>query len=164
MPTRVLVTSDTHVPDFARSLPTPLLRAAARADLILHAGDVTAAETVRVLCDAAPLRVALGNNDRADVVAAGAEPEVRLAIEGVRVAMVHDAGPRAARERRLIRRFPDAELLVFGHSHIPLVTEVDGRTFVNPGSPTWKRRQPLPTYALLTVDGDRVRTRIVDLR
>jgi putative phosphoesterase len=163
MSTRILVTSDTHVPDFARALPPALRRAATRADLILHAGDATTASVLAELTGYAPLRVALGNNDREDVAAFGATPEVSLRVEELAVAMVHDAGPRAGRERRLRRRFPDAGLVVFGHSHIPMVTELAGQRFLNPGSPTWKRRQPRPTYATVTIDGQRARIRIVEL-
>jgi uncharacterized protein len=163
MPTRILVTGDTHVPDFAPALPPALLRAAARADLVLHAGDVTSASALEALSAAAPIRVALGNNDREDVAAFGAEPEARLRVEDLAIGVLHNAGPRTGRERRLARRFPDAGLVVFGHSHIPMLTELDGRRFLNPGSPTWKRRQPAPTYALVTVDGARARIRILEL-
>jgi hypothetical protein len=163
MTTRILVTSDTHIPDFARALPPALHRAASRADLILHAGDVTAAGVLAELAAHAPLTVALGNNDRDDVAAFGAVAEASLTVEDLRVAMVHDAGPRGGRERRLARRFPDAGLVVFGHSHVPMLTELDGRRFLNPGSPTWKRRQPRPTYATVTVGGARTRIRIVEL-
>ena len=163
MPTRIIVTSDTHVPDFARALPPALLRAASRADLIVHAGDVTTAEVLETLSTYAPVRVALGNNDRDDVAVFGAAPEVSLTVEGVAVSVVHDAGPRRAREIRLARRFPDADLVVFGHSHIPMVTELDGKRFLNPGSSTWKRRQPRATYATVTVDEGRMRVRIVEL-
>jgi putative phosphoesterase len=163
MSTRILVTSDTHIPDFARALPPALPRAASRADLILHAGDATAADVLAELAAYAPLLVALGNNDRADVATFGAVPEISLTVEELGISMVHDAGPRGGRERRLARRFPDAGLVVFGHSHIPMVTELDGRRFLNPGSPTWKRRQPHATYATVTVDAGRTRIRIVEL-
>jgi uncharacterized protein len=163
MSSRILVTADTHIPDFARALPPALHREAPQADVILHAGDVTSADVLAELAACAPVRVALGNNDRDDVAAFGAAPEVSLTVDGLRVAMVHDAGPRAGRERRLRRRFPDADLVVFGHSHIPMVTEIDGRRFLNPGSPTWKRRQPRPTYAVLTVERGEPRAKIVEL-
>lgn len=160
---RVLVVSDTHVPDFARGLPAGLLAALGRADLVLHAGDVTGAALLDELASFAPVHVAMGNNDRADVAAWGALPEVRLTLEGVAVAMLHDSGARQGRERRMRLRFPDAAVVVFGHSHIPIDAEADGQRLLNPGSPTWKRRQPLPTYAEMDLDEGRVRTRIVEL-
>lgn len=153
--------SDTHIPDHAKALPRELLGPLKRADLVLHAGDVTSAVVLDELQAFAPVHVAMGNNDGRGVAAWGALDEVRLELDGVQVAMVHDSGPRAGREPRLRRRFPDSRLIVFGHSHIPIDHEDGGVRFFNPGSPTWKRRQPLPTYGWITIVRGRIRTRIV---
>jgi putative phosphoesterase len=158
-----VVISDTHIPDFAEALPAALLPALRRADLILHAGDVTWAKVLDELASYAPVHVAMGNGDREDVAAWGARVEVTLDLDGVPVAMIHDSGPRTGRERRLARRFPDARLVVFGHSHMPVDADADGVRLFNPGSPTWKRRQPAPTYGVLTVSDGRLTTRIVEL-
>jgi len=160
---RILTLSDTHIPDFARAIPAALHPALARADLILHAGDVTSAEVLEELASHAPLHVALGNNDGRTVAEWGGLDEVRLDLEGIRLAMVHDAGPREGRDRRMRRRFPDADLVVFGHSHIPLDVRDGAVHLFNPGSPTWKRRQPRPTFGWVEVVGERIRTRIVEL-
>jgi putative phosphoesterase len=159
---RVAILSDTHIPDFARALPAPVMTALRRCDLILHAGDVTDRALLDELVRLAPVRVALGNRDTQSVAEWGAEPAVELEVAGVRLAMVHDAGPRAGREARLRRRFPRARLIVFGHSHIPANYSVDGVQFLNPGSPTWKRRQPLPSFGLASVASGRARCRIVE--
>jgi uncharacterized protein len=162
---RIVVLADTHVPGYAKDLPRALLPALRRADLILHAGDVDRAFVLDQLKEYAPVRVALGNNDHADVARWGAAEEVRLDLEAVVVAMVHDSGPRSGRETRLRRRFPDAHVVVFGHSHIPWnAISPNGQLLFNPGSPTWKRRQPLPTYGVLTISAGRARGRIVELR
>ncbi len=160
---RILALSDTHIPDFARALPPALQRPLTRADLILHAGDVTSGEILDELASFAPLHVALGNNDRPSVAAWGALDEVHLDLDGIRMAMVHDAGPREGRDRRLRRRFPETDLVVFGHSHIPLDDHLGAMRLFNPGSPTWKRRQPKPTFGWIEVVAGRVRTRIVEL-
>jgi putative phosphoesterase len=160
---RVVVLGDTHIPDFARALPQGLLLALRGADLILHAGDVTAPEVLDELAAYATVHAALGNRDRPEVQAWGALPAVDLDIDGVRVAMLHDAGPREGRERRMRRRFPEADLVVFGHSHIPIDAGHEGLRLLNPGSPTWKRRQPAPTYATVDIDGGLIRSRIVTL-
>jgi putative phosphoesterase len=160
---RVVVTGDTHIPDFAQALPPGLVRRLRRADLILHAGDVTASDVLDQLAQYAPVQVALGNNDRVSVRTWGATPTVRLELEGIQVGMVHDAGPRAGRERRLRSLFPDASMIVFGHSHIPMDYEYEGTRILNPGSPTWKRRQPRPTFGVIDAGGGRLRTRLVEL-
>jgi putative phosphoesterase len=154
---RVVVISDTHVPDFAAALPPMLLRAFEGADVILHAGDVTSTGVLDELSRFAPVHVALGNNDGAAVGRWGATEHVRLELGGVRIRMLHDAGPRDGRERRMRRLFPDADVVVFGHSHIPIdATAPDGLRLFNPGSPTWKRRQHLPTYGVISVAEGRV--------
>ncbi len=160
---RIVVLSDTHIPDFAKTLPQGLFPHLRKADLILHAGDVTSRTVLDELAGYAKVHVAIGNNDGDEVAAWGAPLEVVVDVEGTQVAMLHDAGRRDGRERRLRRRFPEAELIVFGHSHIPIDAEVDGVRFFNPGSPTWKRRQPLPSFGIVDVGGRKLRTRIVEL-
>ena len=157
--------ADTHAPRRWRGCPLAVARQLAGTDLILHAGDVCTADVLRELEAYAPVRAVLGNNDGRDVAAWGAPDVVRLDLDGLRVAMLHDSGPASGRYRRMRRRFPDADLVVFGHSHIPL-NEDDGsggglRLF-NPGSPTDRRRQPQGTMGVLeTVDGALTRVDIV---
>ncbi len=158
---RVLVVADTHIPDHTPTLPPQLRHDLRRADLILHAGDVTAPSVLDELATHASTHVALGNNDAPDVAAWGARSEVRLELERVRLVMIHDAGPSRGRPGRLRRRFPEAQVVVFGHSHIPMDLVADGQRLFNPGSPTWKRRQPRATYGWLWVRDGRIRTRIV---
>jgi putative phosphoesterase len=160
---RIVVLADTHIPDFAKALPPGLLPALRRADLILHAGDVTAAHVLDELTGYAPVHVAMGNRDRPEVADWGAQPEVHLELAGVRVAMIHVAGPRHGRESRLRRRFPQARLVIFGNSHIPHDQEAGGQRLFNPGSPTWKRRQPAPTYGVVSLGEGGLRTRIEEL-
>jgi uncharacterized protein len=161
--TRALIMSDTHVPDFRRELPASLNRHLERAELIVHAGDVTAAEVLDELRRSAPVIAVAGNLDGPDVVAWGAADAATVEVNGIAVAMIHDAGRAAGREDRLRRRFPDAELIVFGHSHIPGIRRANGVTFVNPGSPTWERRQPHPTIAVAHLAPGRIRVRLVEL-
>jgi hypothetical protein len=132
-----------------------------QADVILHAGDLVIPEVLDQLGELAPVHAVLGNND-AELVGTLAE-ELLLELDGVGVAMVHDSGPRAGREARLSRRFPDADVVVFGHSHIPWDAEgLHGQWLLNPGSPTERRRQPNKTVATMDLaDGRVVGTRIV---
>lgn len=151
---RVGLVSDTHAPRFWKALPDPVARAFAGVDVVLHAGDVCVPEVLDQLSTIAPVHVALGNNDPVTVAQWGATEVVELELAGVPVAVVHDSGPRSGRGPRLRRRFPDARLVVFGHSHIPWDETWDGQRAVNPGSPTDKRRQPHGTVAVAElVDG-----------
>lgn len=162
--TQVVVLADTHVgPRSKRRLPDAAYRHFGAADLVLHAGDVTSPDLLHELAGFAPVQAVLGNNDH-DLV--GILPEaLELTVSGVRVAMVHDSGARAGRAARLHRRFPDADLVVFGHSHEPCdVAGVQGQRLLNPGSCTWKRRARTHTLAVLALADGEVRSlRMVDL-
>jgi hypothetical protein len=157
---RLVVLSDTHAPRRWRSCPERVAEHARTADVILHAGDVCTPDVLDELSAFAPVHVVRGNNDGPDVAAWGAPDELELTLEGVRVAMVHDSGPAKGRASRLRRRFPGADLVVFGHSHIPRVQEEHGVWIVNPGSPTDRRRQPHGTIGIIDVE----RGRILDVR
>jgi uncharacterized protein len=151
------------VPDFRRELPASLHPHLEACDVILHAGDVTRAEVLEQLRHHAPVVAVLGNLDGPDVAAWGAQATAIVEVGGVAVGMIHDAGRAAGRENRLRRRFPEASLIVFGHSHIPGIRSLDGVTFVNPGSPTWKRREPHPTIAVARLARGSFRVELVAL-
>jgi uncharacterized protein len=159
---RVVALADTHAPRRWKTCPPPVAEQLRGADLILHAGDVCTAAVLDELSGYAPVLAVLGNNDGPDVAEWGA-PETLLAdLDGLQVAMLHDSGAAPGRLRRLRLRFPDAGLVVFGHSHIPLDESGDGLRILNPGSPTDRRRQPRGTVAVLTIkSGQLVEARIV---
>jgi putative phosphoesterase len=153
---RVLVLADTHAPRRWRACPPRVAEHLRGADLILHAGDVCTASVLDELSAYAPVHAVLGNNDGPDVAAWGAPETLELELAGVRVAMIHDSGAATGRPARLRRRFPGADLVVFGHSHIPMdLTEAGVRIF-NPGSPTDRRRQPHGTIGVLHLDAGRL--------
>jgi hypothetical protein len=158
----IVAISDTHAPRRWKSCPPAVAAHLRGADLILHAGDVCTASVLDELSQYARVHAVLGNNDGPDVAAWGAPETLSLDLDGLRVAMIHDSGAAAGRLRRMRRRFPDADLVVFGHSHIPLDEDSDGLRIVNPGSPTDRRRQPHGTIGLLTVtDGRLTQARII---
>lgn len=154
---RVLLVSDTHVARRARAVPEQVLVEAAVADVVIHAGDWVDVDVLD-LFEASSHRVVgvYGNNDGADLRAR--LPEVaRVELGGVRFAVVHETGPAEGRERRCAARYPDTDVLVFGHSHIPWDTVTDtGLRLLNPGSPTDRRRQPHHTYMTLTAQAGRI--------
>ena len=153
---KIVAISDTHAPRRWKSCPPRVAGHLRQADLILHAGDVCTGSVLDELARYAPVHAVLGNNDGPDVAAWGAPETLDLDLAGLRVSMIHDSGPSAGRLRRMRRRFPEAGLVVFGHSHIPLDESADGLRILNPGSPTDRRRQPHGTIALLTVAGGRL--------
>jgi putative phosphoesterase len=121
------------------------------ADVILHAGDVCTRGVLDELAAFAPVHAVLGNNDGAEVAAWGAPETIELDLDGLRVGMIHDAGPATGRPARMRRRFPDADVVVFGHSHIPMDHTEHGLRIFNPGSPTDRRRQPHGTVGVLRI-------------
>lgn len=158
MVTRLVIVSDTHVPQRARRLPDQLWRAIDDADVVLHAGDWTGLALVdEVERRAARLVAVRGNND-------GPEFDERLplvaraVIDGVRFAVVHETGARDGREARMAVEYPNVDVLVFGHSHIPWhTTAPGGLRLLNPGSPTDKRREPHGSYLSAVADDGALR-------
>jgi putative phosphoesterase len=157
MATRLLLISDTHVPGRARRLPGAVLQAADIADLVIHAGDWVAASVLDELEQHSDVLGVWGNNDPADL--RERLPEVaRRTIDGVRFAVVHETGQATRREMRMDAAYPHADVLVFGHSHIPWDTVTPrGMRLLNPGSPTDRRRQPECTLMTAVVDDGEVR-------
>ncbi len=152
-PVRALVLADTHVSaNGPRRLPGAVRAALDDVDVVLHAGDVVEQWVLDELGARVPVHAVLGNNDH---TLRGVLPErLELELAGVRIALVHDSGARTGRTARMRRWFPDAHVVVFGHSHAPLDERSDGQLLFNPGSSTWKRMAPRHTFGrLLLVDG-----------
>jgi putative phosphoesterase len=144
---RLTIVADTHVPKRARDLPAEVWRAIEEADVVVHAGDwVSSALLDDLEARSARLIAVFGNNDGPSLRAR--LPEVaRATIEGLRMAVIHETGDAKGREWRCSSAFPDTDVLVFGHSHIPWdSTTPTGLRLLNPGSPTDRRRQPFGTY------------------
>ena len=159
----IALISDTHLPRGARRLPEGCVARIRAADVLLHAGDFVAASVLAELETLCPRVVGVhGNVD--EPALRQALPE-RRAVElgGARIGMVHDAGPRRGRLARLRRWFPDADAVVFGHSHLPLHEREGGFQIFNPGSPTERRRAPAHTMGLGQVRGGRVELELIEL-
>ncbi|MGF0176575.1 metallophosphoesterase family protein [Streptomyces sp. Marseille-Q5077] len=151
---RLLLMSDTHLPKRAKALPAPLLAELPRADVVFHAGDWVDSATLDLLESRSARLIGVhGNNDGPDLRTR--LPEVAYAeLGGLRFGVVHETGPAQGREARCAARFPDLDVLIFGHSHIPWdTTAPTGLRLLNPGSPTDRRRQPHCTYMTATVTG-----------
>jgi hypothetical protein len=157
---RVLVLADTHVRGDLAAIPDVVWAEAEGADVILHAGDVVTAGLLERLAGCAPTHAVLGNND---VALDGQLPLTEvLDLDGVRVAMIHDSGATAGRDRRMHARFPDADLVIYGHSHQPDDrVGVGHQRIFNPGSCTQRRRSPFRSYGVLELEAGRVITHSV---
>ncbi|QIK66272.1 metallophosphoesterase [Nocardioides sp. HDW12B] len=158
MATRLLVVADTHVPKRARQLPEQVWAEVQAADVVIHAGDWVDESLLDDFESRARRLVAVwGNNDHG----AFRErlPEIaRVEVEGVRLGVIHETGDSKGRERRCSEQFPDLDVLVFGHSHIPWdTTTATGLRLLNPGSPTDRRRQPHCTYMTAVADSGELR-------
>ncbi|AXH98115.1 metallophosphoesterase [Ornithinimicrobium avium] len=149
---RLLLLADTHVPARARALPRQVWDEVGRADVVIHAGDWVTPPLLEELEGRARRLVAVhGNNDGPEL--RSRLPEVaRAELGGMAWGVVHETGARTRRGERMRAAYPDLDVLVFGHSHIPWDTEHDGLRLLNPGSPTDRRREPHCTYMTATVE------------
>jgi uncharacterized protein len=154
---RLVLTADTHVPKRARDLPPRLWADIESADIVIHAGDwVDEALLDNLLARSRRLIGVYGNNDGRALRAR--LPEIaRADLDGVKIGVIHETGPATGREARCAKQFPDTDVLVFGHSHIPWdTTAATGLRLLNPGSPTDRRRQPLHTHMTGRIESGRL--------
>jgi putative phosphoesterase len=147
----IAVISDTHMPRGRRALPAACVEHLAAADLILHAGDVMALAPLREIEAIGPPVLAVHGNVDTPELRRLLPAERVVEAAGARIAMIHDAGPARGRLERLRARFPDADAVVFGHSHLPLHEEREGFQIFNPGSPTERRRAPSRSMGSVTI-------------
>jgi putative phosphoesterase len=145
---RLAIIADTHMAGGRRSLPDRCVELIAASDLVVHAGDIMTLDAlIEIEAIGPPVRAVSGNMDGWDLRDRLPEAD-EIELEGARLAVLHDAGPSAGRLERMRRRFPGADAVVFGHSHIPL-HEREGRFQIfNPGSPTERRRAPSHSMGL----------------
>ncbi|MGU3654706.1 metallophosphoesterase family protein [Mycolicibacterium sp. A43C] len=148
---RLLLISDTHLPTRARDMPAEVWDAVEVADVVFHAGDWMEVALLDRLAERARRLVACWGNNDGDELRARLPERADIVLDGLRFTVTHETGAAAGRDNRMARAYPDTDVLVFGHSHIPWDTTVDrpgGGTLrlLNPGSPTDRRRQPHCTY------------------
>ncbi|KOX10523.1 metallophosphoesterase family protein [Micromonospora profundi] len=144
---RLVLTADTHLPKRARDLPAQLWTAIEAVDVVVHAGDWVDESLLDAMTARSRRLVGVYGNNDGPALRARLPEVAHVDLDGLRVAVVHETGPRTGREQRCAARFPDTDLLVFGHSHIPWDTVAPGGLrLLNPGSPTDRRAQPHATY------------------
>jgi uncharacterized protein len=158
---RIAIISDTHLPRGTRRLPEGCVERLRAADLILHAGDLNTLAVLSELEAYSPVVAVHGNVDDA-AVRVRLPDTATVEAAGATIGLVHDAGPAKGRLARMRRRFPHADAVVFGHSHIPLHEHgPDGFQIFNPGSPTERRRSPQHTMGIGHAEGGRVRFELI---
>jgi putative phosphoesterase len=140
------------MPRGTRRLPRKCVRLLGESDLILHAGDFVSFAVYEELGALAPIEAVAGNMDDPDLLAILPDRRV-VEIEGVRIGMVHVAGPRVGRAQRLVAAFPDCAAVVYGHTHVPEATQLGETWILNPGSPTERRSAPSHAMIVLEVEG-----------
>ena len=150
---RLLLLADTHIPHRARDLPAQVWEEVATADVVIHAGDWVAPELLDELAARSGRLVACWGNNDGPALRARLPERADVTLAGLRFTVVHETGAATGREARMSRLYPDSEVLVFGHSHIPWDTKTKtGLRLLNPGSPTDRRRQPFCSYMTASVD------------
>ena len=148
---RLLLIADTHVPKRARDLPLQVWDAVDAADVVIHAGDWVEPGLLDVLETRARRLVACWGNNDGDELRLRLPERADVELGGLRFTVTHETGGAAGREARMARAYPETDVLVFGHSHIPWDTTAEnGLRLLNPGSPTDRRRQPHCTYMTAT--------------
>ena len=158
---RIAIVSDTHMPRGARAVPEACVDAMRSADLIVHAGDFSTIEVLDWLESLGPRVVAVHGNVDSPELRHRLPESVEFDAGGHGIAVLHDAGPAKGRLRRMRRRFPDSEAVIFGHSHLPLHEEADGFQIFNPGSPTERRRSPRHSFGVAEAEQSALRMRHV---
>lgn len=150
---KLLLIADTHVPKRARDLPARVWDEADRADVVVHAGDWVVPDLLDELESRSARVVACWGNNDGPALRARLPERADVTLAGLRLTVVHETGAAGGRDARMSRLYPDTDVLVFGHSHIPWdTTTATGLRLLNPGSPTDRRRQPFCTYMTARVD------------
>ncbi len=160
--TRLAVIADTHMPRGSRRLPDRCVELLRSSDLIVHAGDFSEREVLESLRAIGPVVAVHGNVDSPELRRELPE-SLTFEVRGATIGLVHDAGPATRRLERLRAGFPEADVVVFGHSHMPLHEGRDDFVIFNPGSPTERRRASAPTMGLATAAEGRIDLELIEL-
>ena len=160
---RVALIADTHFRAGGISLPDRCIEEIRASDLLLHAGDISVGEALKEIESLGPPVHAVHGNVDSPQLQRRLPEQLAIELDGVAIAMLHDAGPAARRLERMRDRFPDADVVVFGHSHLPLDEEDDGFRIFNPGSPTQRRRSPSHTVGIAAIADGRISLRHIEV-
>jgi uncharacterized protein len=158
----IAIIADTHMPKGSRVLPPECVERVRACDAIVHAGDFVGPEVLAEFEALAaadgrerPFIAVHGNVDAPEVVRRLPD-RAEAELGGARLGVIHDAGLTRGRLERMRREFPDADAVVFGHSHMPLLEYQGGFQLFNPGSPTERRRAPARSMGIALAEEGRI--------
>lgn len=158
---RIVVTGDTHLPGRSSSLPERLINECRTADLILHTGDWKSMEVYEMLSEFAEVKGVTGNVDGEEMRGKFPLQQV-VEAAGFRIGLVHGHGEKKTTEKRAQEAFEGEtlDLIIFGHSHIPMLRYANKTLLLNPGSPTYKRKLPRYSFAVLNL-GEEIHAELI---
>jgi putative phosphoesterase len=154
------VVSDTHIPEESAELPQQLLCDFQSVDVIFHLGDFNDMATYHILENIAPVVGVYGNTDDAEIRNLLPQHKV-IELYGKKIGLIHGWGPPPKMENRVLSKFKKIDMVLFGHSHVPLYTVVDGVQVFNPGSP-FLNRQGAGTYGIVEL-GKTIQHRLIQI-
>ncbi len=164
---RILVISDTHIPNVALELPKEVIDEAKKSDIVIHAGDIITMDVLSELKCYADVYAVHGNMDRFDSATYSLPEKLTIQVEDVKIGVTHGSGAPWGIIRRVNKVFPnlnELDVIIFGHTHHPLIEQKNGKWYINPGSPTDRRYAPYNSYAILKVDGKDIQAEIVKIK
>ena len=150
---RIGVISDTHIPRF-KGIPEAVWQHFAAVERIIHAGDLSVLSVINELETIAPV-VAVQGNVETEETMLKLPIKREIVVGNCRIGIVHILGDSKTHARAAGQEFPNARVVVFGHSHIPYNQEHEGQLLFNPGSANDRRKQPRCSIGMLTVDDER---------
>ncbi|MEX2425754.1 MAG: metallophosphoesterase [Thermomicrobiaceae bacterium] len=155
MPLRAMVTGDTHLNQRRDWLPRILVDAMIGADLILHTGDICTVSSKALFDAHGPVLAVAGNNED-DQLANSLPDRITLDVGGRSIILIHGHLEPGSSARTAVQKSyaGHSDIVIYGHSHKPQWEEVTGTWFLNPGSPTYKRRELQFSFAILTIAED----------
>ncbi|ASF41568.1 metal-dependent phosphodiesterase [Halobacillus halophilus] len=151
---KIVVLSDTHMPKKGKSLPERLVEELPSADAIIHTGDWHSKEVVEELKKyGPPLYGVYGNVDGEDIQSVFPYKQT-IELNGFRIGLIHGHGEKKTTEKRAVEGFKgeEVDLIIFGHSHLPLTRYMNKVMLFNPGSVTDKRKMPYYSFGILRLE------------
>ena len=160
---KIIAISDTHIPNNASSLPKKLIEAIESADLVVHTGDFVSLDLLKLLETKCKVKAVFGNMDSVEIRNRLSQCEI-FNFAGKKIALVHGWGPPKNLLENIKEKFKDkkVDLVIFGHSHLPLTIKEDNTIYFNPGSPTDKIFEPYNSFGEINIDKD-IKTKIIKL-